>query len=81
MMRYAVISDIHGNLYALRAVLSNAANQNIDNYLFLGDYIEDLPWPNEVVEMVRCVKNAVVIRGNKEQYLADMYGDSQITWV
>ena len=80
-MRYAVISDIHGNLHALQAVLADAANQNIGGYLFLGDYIEDFPWPNEVVETVRFVKDAVVIRGNKEQYLADMYGDSKETWI
>ncbi len=35
-MRFAIISDIHGNLPALDAVLEDA--NNIDNFIFVGDY-------------------------------------------
>ena len=37
-MRYAVIADVHGNLQALEAVLQDAAAQQVDQYLFVGDY-------------------------------------------
>ena len=49
-MRYAIFSDIHGNLPALQAALCDAKGYSVDKYLFLGDYIRDFPWPNEVVE-------------------------------
>lgn len=38
-MRYAIVSDIHGNLEALTAVLDELAAQRIDRYLCLGDSI------------------------------------------
>ena len=34
-MRFAIISDIHGNLPALDAVLEDANNNNIDNFIFV----------------------------------------------
>lgn len=71
-MKYALISDIHGNYPALKAVLRDAEKNDVQKYLFLGDYIEDLPWPNEVVDTIRELKSAVVIRGNKEDYLVDI---------
>ncbi len=38
-MRYAVLSDIHGNLEALSAVLDVLAREQIDRYLCLGDIV------------------------------------------
>ena len=37
-MKYAVISDIHGNLPALEAVMEDAARKGAGRYLFAGDY-------------------------------------------
>ena len=31
-MTYAVISDIHGNIYALNAVLADAESKGVDMY-------------------------------------------------
>ena len=36
-MRYAIIGDIHGNSWALRAVLDDLRDQNIDKIFDLGD--------------------------------------------
>lgn len=53
-MRYALISDIHGNLPALRAVLSDVAGRpGVDATYHLGDLVGYAPWPNEVVTMLR----------------------------
>ena len=38
-MRYAILSDVHGNLEALTAVLDHLAGQRIDRYLGLGDFV------------------------------------------
>ncbi|GHU76761.1 serine/threonine protein phosphatase [Clostridia bacterium] len=78
-MKYAVISDIHGNIYALEAVLADAKAQQVDTYLLLGDYTRDYSWPNEVVNTIRALDNAVIIRGNNEDYLAQMSKD-QTAW-
>ncbi len=38
-MRYAILSDIHGNLEALTAVLEHLAAERIDHYYCLGDIV------------------------------------------
>ena len=80
-MKYALIADIHGNLPALEAVMADANRQSVDHFIFLGDYIEDLPWPNEVTELIRSMKNATVIRGNKEDYLENLRHEDRGSWV
>jgi predicted phosphodiesterase len=52
-MRYALISDIHANLPALRAVLDDiAARPDIDATYHLGDLVGYAPWPNETAELL-----------------------------
>ena len=52
-MRYALVSDIHANLPALRAVLAEIANRtNIGAVYHLGDLVGYAPWPNEVVDLI-----------------------------
>ncbi|MCK5129609.1 MAG: metallophosphoesterase [Clostridiales bacterium] len=79
-MRYALIADIHGNLPAFNAVLSDAKNQNIDKYIFLGDYITSLPYPNQVVNLIKNISCKYVIRGNSEDYLSNLEKHDQNTW-
>ena len=71
-MRYAIFSDIHDNIYALRAALADAKAQGADEYIFLGDYTNSFPWGNEVVDTIRGIKSISIIRGNGESYLADL---------
>lgn len=52
-MRYALISDIHGNLPALEAVLADIDARDVDAVFHLGDLVGYAPWPNEVVETLR----------------------------
>ena len=73
-MKYAIISDIHGNMPAFEAVLADAKAQNVDKYLLIGDYVNMLPYGNEVAERIRTMENAVVVRGNGEDYLTDLLG-------
>ena len=46
-MRVGVISDIHGNLHALRAVLDALAGERLDHVWCLGDLVGYGPRPNE----------------------------------
>jgi predicted phosphodiesterase len=71
-VKYAIFSDIHGNLPALKAALSDADARKADTYIFLGDYTSGFPWGNEAAETIRGIKSATVIRGNGEGYLIDL---------
>ena len=53
-MRYALISDIHANLPALRAVCADIAHgAEVDATYHLGDLVGYAPWPNECVDLLR----------------------------
>lgn len=52
-MRYGIISDIHGNLEALNAVLESLSEERIDRYVCLGDLVGYGANPNECVELVQ----------------------------
>ena len=79
-MKYAVISDIHGNYPALRAVMEDARNQGITHCLFAGDYCISGPWPDECIRAIRAVPEKTVIRGNEERYLENLVGKDQSQW-
>lgn len=68
-MRFAVISDIHGNLPALDAVLEDAEKSGADSYIFAGDYCISNPYPNECISRIRSIADKYVVRGNEEKYL------------
>ena len=63
-MRVLVLSDIHGNLQALEAVL--AAAGRFDGLWNLGDVVGYGANPNEVVELVRA-RATVNVRGNHDR--------------
>ena len=74
-MKYAIISDIHGNYPALGAVLADVKAQGADKYLLLGDYASGYTFCNEVVEAIRGLENAVIIGGNHEGFLRKIQED------
>ena len=49
----AVISDIHSNIVALKAVLADIANRQIEHTVCLGDVVGYGPWPKECLDLVR----------------------------
>ena len=65
-MKRALISDIHGNLEALTAVLQDIDEQNVDEIFCLGDIIGYGPNPCECLDLVmsRCRRT---ILGNHDQ--------------
>ncbi len=52
-MRVAVVSDIHGNLTALEAVLAEIDREQPDEIWCLGDVVGYGPQPNECCRLVR----------------------------
>jgi predicted phosphodiesterase len=64
-MRIAVISDIHSNLHALEAVLTDIDAEAPDEVWCLGDVVGYGPRPNECADIVR-ERAAVVLVGNHD---------------
>ncbi len=73
-MRYAIFSDVHGNLEALDAVLSDSARRRPDGYVCLGDIVGYGPDPNECVARVRSL-GVRAVAGNHDIAAA---GDSDL---
>jgi len=68
--KIALIADIHGNLPAFNAILSDIRKQNIHHIIIAGDMITDCPDSNEILNIIKTLK-ATVIKGNREQYYLD----------
>jgi protein phosphatase len=61
--KIAVISDIHGNLPALEAVLADINSRGINRIICLGDLIGKGPNPAQTIDLIRQVSE-IVIQGN-----------------
>lgn len=67
-MKYAVLSDIHGNLTALKAVLADVARQGAGRVLNLGDILSGPIQPAETADFLMAC-DFVTIAGNHERQL------------
>lgn len=70
-MELAVLADIHSNYIALERCMEYALNRGIVHFLFLGDYVGELAYPERTMELLRQYNRkyeCVFIRGNKENY-------------
>ena len=65
--RIALITDIHANLAALRAVLDAIAQERVGTYLCMGDLVGYGPSPHEVVAELRTLP-VTCINGNHDRY-------------
>lgn len=68
-MRALVISDIHGNIDALRAIERQRDLRQFDRIVCLGDLVDYGPSPREVIDWVRSHASDVV-RGNHDHAMA-----------
>ena len=67
-MRALVVSDLHSNAEALRAVMSHVRRKKFDCIVCLGDFVGYCAEPNQVVDMMRTVKaKKLYIRGNHDR--------------
>ncbi len=69
-MRIAVIGDIHGNKYALERVLEHIEKMDVDTVVSTGDLVGYMPYPNEVIELIRKHK-IMVVQGNHDKVIAE----------
>jgi putative phosphoesterase len=88
MTRLAVLSDIHGNILALEAVVADMATRAVDHVVNLGDHASGPLWPRETLDfLVRCPWTQIA--GNHDRQLvaedpsthgaSDRYAYDQLT--
>jgi predicted phosphodiesterase len=79
LTQIALISDIHGNIPALEAVLKDIKQRGIETIYCLGDLIGKGPHGDIAVDMVRthCQK---VIKGNWDDFIGMETDDPVLQW-
>ncbi len=78
--KIAVISDIHSNFVALRAIMDELNKEGVDEIAVAGDNIGLFVQPNETVDLLR-EKNARMIHGNSEDYLRSYIDGTNAHWL
>lgn len=77
MTRIAVLSDVHGNLVALEAVLAEIRREKPDAVLVAGDLVMQGPDPNGTIDALRVLESegGLVVSGNTDIAVGDFdYG-------
>ena len=69
-MKLAVISDIHGNLHALDAVLEDIEGQGVDQTIALGDFLSGPYDPAGVADRLMGL-DLPSVRGNHDRFIVD----------
>lgn len=73
-MKIAIISDIHGNLEALKATLMDIEKRKVDKIICLGDIIAKGIHPKECLALIR--KNCeIVLQGNCDVHFSTEHKD------
>ncbi len=67
-MRVALISDIHGNCFALDAALADLRRQAVDHIICLGDAIQGGAQPAETIQRLREL-GCPIVMGNADAFL------------
>lgn len=82
-MKIAIMADIHSNFEAFCTCIYETKKRGVENYIFLGDYLGDLAYPqktlhllNELRQKYRCI----FIRGNKEEYWINHRKNKDEVW-
>lgn len=82
-MEVAVMSDIHGNYIALEKCIDYALGRNIDTFIFLGDYVGELAYPQKTMTQLYLLKEkykCYFIKGNKEDYWLNYQLNGEKGW-
>jgi len=70
-VRLAIVSDIHGNLPALEAVVANINAAKPDLVINLGDCVSGPLWPKETLQLLHSL-NWPTIRGNCDRAVGEI---------
>lgn len=79
----AVLSDIHSNYIALEKCIEYAVDRGIRTFVFLGDYVGELAYPQKTMEIIYEMSakyECYFIRGNKEDYWIEYQKNGEYGW-
>ncbi len=82
-MKVAVMADIHSNSVALKSCIEYAKNEGVEAFLFLGDYIGELAYPQRTMWRLYELSReypCYFIRGNKENYWLHYRAGWNVEW-
>jgi putative phosphoesterase len=65
-VRTALISDVHANVVALRAVMEDIDRSNVQTIVNAGDIVGYYPFPNETIDLLK-ERKVLSIRGNHDR--------------
>jgi len=78
-VRIGLLSDVHGNMTALRAVLADAQHHGVTEYWLLGDTIMPGPGTTDLLDLLHNTNVTHFIRGNWEDCLTRaVVGDTDL---
>lgn len=71
-MKLGIISDIHSNIIAFRECMKYLLEQGCREFVFLGDFVSDIPYTRETMDYLYEVMKQYpcsLLRGNREDYM------------
>ena len=83
MLKLDVIGDIHSNHIALETCIRHALDRDVDEFIFLGDYVSDCPYPQRTMKVIYEMKEKYqchFIRGNREDYMLNHRDHPEERW-
>lgn len=83
MTRIAALSDIHGNVAALEAVIADIGREKPDHVVIAGDLVLNGPEPAAVVDMLRSLaaEGTAIVSGNTDIAVADFDFAAAFPWM
>jgi predicted phosphodiesterase len=78
-MKFAAVSDIHGNLPALEAVLADIAREGVDAIVNLGDIVSGPLWPAETADRLMPLQLPTLAGNHERQVLTQALQDMSAT--
>ena len=67
-MKYAVITDIHSNVFALKAALKEIDLHRPDKIICLGDIVGNGAYPDETVQLIKKRGDILCVKGNHDMF-------------
>jgi len=80
IMRIALLSDVHGNIISLEAVLADLKQESVDRVVYLGDTATFGSHPHEVTQRLRALTHDCV-RGNHDDYVLNPDSVPTLGWI
>ena len=83
MTRIAALSDVHGNVAALEAVIGDVTREKPDRVVIAGDLVLNGPEPAAVVDMLQnlAAEGTAIVAGNTDIAVADFDFAAAFPWM